>query len=93
MSDMPAAGDGSREGISRRGFLRGGAGVLASASLLNRGMQAGVPEVVEGDRPVLHLIGHSHIDAAWLWPWKDSADLVLTTFRSALDRGDAGVLL
>ncbi len=34
----------------------------------------------------MHIIGHSHIDAAWLWPWKDSADLVLTTFRSALDR-------
>ena len=38
------------------------------------------------DERVIHIIGHSHIDAAWLWPWKDSADLVLTTFRSALDR-------
>ncbi len=39
-----------------------------------------------GGRKVLHIIGHSHIDAAWLWPWRDGADTVLTTFRSALDR-------
>jgi len=35
---------------------------------------------------VLHIIGHSHIDAAWLWPWRDASDIALTTFRSALDR-------
>ncbi|MGA2538557.1 MAG: glycoside hydrolase family 38 C-terminal domain-containing protein [Terracidiphilus sp.] len=35
---------------------------------------------------VIHIIGHSHIDAAWLWPWRDGADTVLTTFRSALNR-------
>jgi alpha-mannosidase len=35
---------------------------------------------------VLHIIGYSHIDAAWLWPWRDGANIVLTTFRSALDR-------
>jgi alpha-mannosidase len=35
---------------------------------------------------VLHVIGYSHIDAAWLWPWRDGSNLVLTTFRSALDR-------
>jgi alpha-mannosidase len=34
----------------------------------------------------LHMIGHSHIDAAWLWPWRDGEDAVLTTFRSALNR-------
>jgi len=35
---------------------------------------------------VLHIIGHSHIDAAWLWPWRDGSNIVLNTFRSALDR-------
>jgi alpha-mannosidase len=35
---------------------------------------------------VLHVIGYSHIDAAWLWPWRDGSNLALTTFRSALDR-------
>ncbi len=36
----------------------------------------------------MHIIGHSHIDAAWLWPWRDGSDTVLTTFRSALNRID-----
>jgi alpha-mannosidase len=40
----------------------------------------------DSDRKVLHIIGHSHIDAAWLWPWRDGADAVLATFRSALNR-------
>jgi alpha-mannosidase len=35
---------------------------------------------------VLHIIGHSHIDAAWLWPWRDGENEVLNTFRSALNR-------
>jgi alpha-mannosidase len=34
----------------------------------------------------LHVIGHSHIDAAWLWPWRDGENEVLNTFRSVLDR-------
>lgn len=37
-------------------------------------------------RKVLHIIGYSHVDAAWLWPWRDSSNLALTTFHSALDR-------
>lgn len=40
----------------------------------------------QNTRRVLHIIGHSHIDAAWLWPWRDGADTVLNTFRSALNR-------
>jgi alpha-mannosidase len=35
---------------------------------------------------VLHIIGHSHIDSAWLWSWRDGADVALNTFRSALNR-------
>src|ERR1051325_4403399 len=35
---------------------------------------------------IIHIIGHSHIDAAWLWPWRDGSNIALTTFRSALDR-------
>jgi alpha-mannosidase len=41
---------------------------------------------MKSGRPVLHVIGHSHIDAAWLWPWRDGSNVVLTTARSALDR-------
>ncbi|MDR3678013.1 MAG: alpha-mannosidase, partial [Acidobacteriota bacterium] len=33
-----------------------------------------------------HMIGNAHIDAPWLWPWQESMSVVLSTFRSALDR-------
>lgn len=44
------------------------------------------PEGAGAGRKVLHIIGYSHVDAAWLWPWRDSSNLALTTFHSALDR-------
>lgn len=74
-------------GLSRRKFLHHGATVA--------GVAAGVPASVRGllgtseetvNRKVLHVMGYSHIDAAWLWPWRDGSDEALNTFRSALDR-------
>jgi alpha-mannosidase len=67
-------------GISRRGFLVQGAAAL--------GAMAAAPAIAQqaGQRKVLHIIGHSHIDAAWLWPWREGSDTVLTTFQSALNR-------
>jgi alpha-mannosidase len=40
-------------------------------------------------RPVLqqyliHMTGNAHIDAAWLWPWTETVDVVKRTFSSAL---------
>jgi alpha-mannosidase len=40
-------------------------------------------------RPLLetatfHLTGNSHIDAAWLWPWTETVDVVRRTFGTAL---------
>jgi alpha-mannosidase len=32
----------------------------------------------------MHLDGNSHIDAAWLWPWSESVDVVKRTFATAL---------
>jgi alpha-mannosidase len=32
----------------------------------------------------LYLTGNSHIDAAWLWPWTESVDVVKRTFGTAL---------
>jgi len=32
------------------------------------------------------MIGNSHIDAVWLWPWMEGDSVVHSTFRSALDR-------
>ena len=31
-----------------------------------------------------HLTGNSHIDAAWLWPWTETVDVVRRTFGTAL---------
>ncbi|NYF92252.1 glycoside hydrolase family 38 C-terminal domain-containing protein [Tunturiibacter empetritectus] len=31
-----------------------------------------------------HLAGNSHIDAAWLWPWTETVDVVKRTFSTAL---------
>lgn len=33
---------------------------------------------------VIHLTGNSHIDAAWLWPWTETVDVVKRTFSTAL---------
>src|SRR4051794_40043184 len=38
------------------------------------------------DRPVLHLVGNSHIDPVWLWQWPEGYQEIRATFRSALDR-------
>src|SRR4051794_31343872 len=37
-------------------------------------------------RPVLHLVGNSHIDPVWLWQWQEGYQEIRATFRSALDR-------
>jgi alpha-mannosidase len=70
--------------LSRRDFLVrsvASVGAVAASSALALPSGQAVPK-----QKVLHIIGHSHIDAAWLWPWRDGADTVLTTFRSALNR-------
>jgi alpha-mannosidase len=72
-------------GLSRRNFLIQGtaaAGSLAVASTFAR--HAGAED--NAKTKVLHIVGQSHIDAAWLWPWRDGCNAVLTTLRSALDR-------
>jgi alpha-mannosidase len=71
---------------SRRQFLLNSTGALVAASLQPAQASAALLIRNNSSRRVLHIIGHSHIDAAWLWPWTDGADTVLTTFRSALDR-------
>jgi alpha-mannosidase len=70
------------KGVSRRDFLLQGAATIGAVAVAPaRGQQT-----VAGTRKVLHIIGHSHIDAAWLWPWRDGSDTVLNTFRSVLNR-------
>jgi alpha-mannosidase len=80
------------DGVSRRKFLAAGAGTLGAAAVTPAFAcdLLGIPGVgsapAEKQRKVVHIIGHSHIDAAWLWPWRDGCDEALNTFRSALDR-------
>ncbi len=50
---------------------------------------AAAQEALQPLRPLLqqatlHLTGNSHIDAAWLWPWTETVDVVKRTFGTAL---------
>ena len=73
-----------------RGFLDetfsfkglGRLGAMATAPAFAQHATGGSP----GKKKVIHVNGCSHIDAPWLWPWRDGSDTVLTTFHSALDR-------
>ena len=81
--------------LSRRKFLSTGAALLGGLGALGlttharqsfATVTAASSAQTNSKNRVLHIIGYSHIDAAWLWPWRDGSNLALTTFRSALDR-------
>jgi alpha-mannosidase len=76
---------GKTNGLSRRDFVRKAAASFG-AMVIKPSMAQQAADRGPGRKKVLHIIGHSHIDAAWLWPWRDGADTVLTTFRGALNR-------
>ena len=71
--------------FSRRKFLWSGAAAVGALALSRAGAQA-ASQPGSPPKKILHIIGHSHIDAAWLWPWRDASNIVFTTFQSALDR-------
>ena len=66
-------------------------------SPLERGDQAGfdaslkmAQEKLEALQPwmrqfTIRLVGNSHIDMAWLWPWTETVEVVRNTFQSVLD--------
>ncbi|MBZ5682129.1 MAG: alpha-mannosidase [Acidobacteriia bacterium] len=66
-------------------------------SPLERGDQAAFDESLkqahsrlEQLKPWLHqftirIVGNSHIDMAWLWPWTETVEVVRNTFQSVLD--------
>jgi len=57
----------------------------AYAGLLSRYTTAYAPLAAELHRDTLHLIGNSHIDAAWLWPWSETVgDVIPNTWRTSL---------
>ena len=66
-------------------------------SSLEKGDQAGfdaslkqAQSKLEGLKPWLQqfnirIVGNSHIDMAWLWPWTETVEVVRNTFQSVLD--------
>jgi len=42
------------------------------------------PLAAEIRRDTLHLVGNSHIDAAWLWPWSETREVIRNTWRTSL---------
>jgi alpha-mannosidase len=66
-------------------------------STLDRGDQAGfdasiraAQEKLEALKPwlqqfTIRIVGNSHIDMAWLWPWTETVEVVRNTFQSVLD--------
>jgi alpha-mannosidase len=57
----------------------------AYAGLVDRYTAAYAPLAARLRRDTLHLIGNSHIDAAWLWPWSETVgDVIPNTWRTSL---------
>jgi alpha-mannosidase len=52
----------------------------ASLQASHSQLEALKPLVKQG---TFHLTGNSHIDAAWLWPWTETVDVVKRTFGTA----------
>ncbi len=63
----------------------GDSDAAAYDGLLQRYRAAYAPLAAEIRRDTLHLIGNSHIDAAWLWPWSEtSGEVIPNTWRTSL---------
>jgi alpha-mannosidase len=55
------------------------------ARLVQRYAAAYAPAAAEIHRDTLHLVGNSHIDAAWLWPWSETEhEVIPNTWRTSL---------
>ena len=52
----------------------------ASLKRAQQSLEALRPTLAQADQ---HLTGNSHIDAAWLWPWTETVDVVKRTFGTA----------
>ncbi|HVO35121.1 MAG TPA: glycoside hydrolase family 38 C-terminal domain-containing protein [Gemmatimonadales bacterium] len=60
-------------------------GGTAYSRLLDRYTAAYASLAAELKRDTLHLIGNSHIDAAWLWPWSETEhEVIPNTWRTSL---------
>ena len=79
------------EHMTRRNFIRrtvAGTATVALTPLTSVLAKATSPADWPKDASAFkfYMIGHGHIDPVWLWPWHEGISVVLSTFRSALDR-------
>gem|GEM_PF-240144 len=44
-----------------------------------------IPLCEKAKKDIIYLIGNSHIDMAWLWPWTETIEVCKNTFQQALD--------
>jgi alpha-mannosidase len=78
--------------ITRRSFISkaaaGTAGMVIIPAIrsVDRKLEPVKKWPSDSEKYKFHLIGHAHIDPVWLWPWQEGMAVVLSTFRSALDR-------
>jgi alpha-mannosidase len=76
--------------MPRRDFLSASLALTPCLALPHPGWTAllNAPSVPRkpGNTKVLHLIGYAHIDAAWLWPWRDGSNEACATLQSVTDR-------
>jgi len=87
--DVPPA---SSPAVVREPALSGAEGSSPALSQAQAKFDASLKSAqakLEPLRPLLetatfHLTGNSHIDAAWLWPWTETVDVVRRTFSTAL---------
>jgi alpha-mannosidase len=56
----------------------------AYARLVSRYREAYAPLAGLIRRDTLRLVGNSHIDAAWLWPWSETEEVIRNTWRTSL---------
>ena len=82
----------SNRTISRRTFVnRAAAGSVFVAlgpltDIMTKNLQQASNWPSDATKFRFHMIGQAHIDPVWLWPWSEGIAVVLSTFRSALDR-------
>ena len=69
------------------GLNRFASGQLASAASgqLASAASGQLASAASGDGPRVHLLGHAHLDLAWLWPVADTWQAAERTFTSVLD--------
>jgi alpha-mannosidase len=65
-------------------WLAAAGDAAAQEALRLRYRDAYAPLAAEIRRDTLWLVGNSHIDAAWLWPWSETRDVIQATWRSSL---------